>query len=126
MIIIKKKIITSFVLLSIILLTGCSKFSNVDGFHLMRLEDFHEDFENPSRYSVSLKDNKDKVFVYTPDIGEKVSEMKEQKYDLEEVKVTDEEIVIIIEGKEHYFTRLSSSIVEDKNNIQYEYVIEKE
>ena len=46
------------------------------------------------------------------------------EYELENANVTDEEIIIQFNGEEHHFERVSESVAENEDGIQYQYNLE--
>ena len=116
-----KKILSFIVLL---FLTGCaleneSSQDEVPNFTLQELGVIPlEDEENPTLYRVA----EGEVTIFRNDVMDvAVIGQSEETYELEDVVITEDEIIVTYEGEEDRFKWLSSSVVENENKIQYQY-----
>jgi len=114
-------------LAGIFLLTGCALEDETSedflSFTLVEMGTVSaEDEETPVLYIVDPEEAKDQVVIFR---NERVDEMTftetEEQYDLEDVTVTKDEIILTYDGQEDHFKRLSSSVVENEDKVQYEY-----
>ncbi len=123
------KVVITLLVASLLLLTGCAieegRSGNDEGFDSFSLNSIDlkwEDTENPSFYIVAPNEEPDKVIFYKNVLVEEaVQESEEFQYELEEVLVTDEEILIQYEGQEERFERLSQTVAENENGVRYQY-----
>ena len=90
----------------------------------MRIQPDEFDSENPNSYAVDHEDSPGQVQISIPGSGEEIGELNTSKYEIENADVTDKEIVIEFNGEKHEFNRLSESIAETKDGIEYQYISE--
>ena len=103
----KIKLVLLFLILGFFVLIGCSTEEETPSFSLRELA------------SVAL-DNE--VRIYRNEVkSENNFSQKETIYDLDAVSVTEDEIIIEYNGQTEIFERLSSSVVQNEDRIQYEY-----
>src|SRR5690625_3331787 len=115
------KKILSFILL--LFLTGCaleneSSQDEVPNFTLQELGVIPlEDEENPTLYRVA----EGEVTIFRNDVMDvAVIGQSEETYELENVVITEDEIIVTYESEEDSFEWLSSSVVDNENKIQYQ------
>ncbi len=116
------KILLFFSLGSLVM-AGCSTEEAFESFTLSDIGTVSlDDAETPIRYMVSPSRAEDQVIILR---NERANEMEiginEETYDLEKVTVTDKEIVIEYEGQTETFERLSESVVQNEDRVQYQY-----
>lgn len=116
----------SILIVGFFIFTGCaineeSNEMNVEVFSLRELMPGLNEDEDPTLYLVAPEEEPDKVGIYTSVMVNGVGESIEEIYDLEGVTVTDDEIIIQYEGQKDHFERLSESVAENENSIQYHY-----
>lgn len=98
-------------------LSACS--SSYESFSLMNITRTESDFENPYLFIVAPREEKNKVTIYYNDPDENIGGTKEVKQELEDVEVTDTNIVIETTEETFTFERISDSVAVGKNDIQY-------
>ena len=120
-----KKIIVRLAVLMVglFLLTGCSTEEVTPSFILRELAAVQwDDEETPVNYTVNPKEARDQIYIYKNEmISPTVFGQSEESFSLDKATVTDDEITIEYDGKIETFERLSSSVVQNEDRIQYEY-----
>ena len=119
----KIKLVLMFLILGFFVLIGCSTEEVTPSFTLQELASVQlNDEETPTMYVVNPDKMRNQMIVYRNEIiNETAFGKTETIYDLENVTVIDDEIVIEYDGKTETFERLSSSVVQNEDRIQYEY-----
>lgn len=120
--------------MGIFILSGCAveNESAEEGFDSFILQSISGevdlfDTEIPTLYNVAPETDKEKVQIMMNLPEDEVTHGTEQlEYDLEEVTVTGEEIVIQYDGKEEVFERLSGTVAENEDGVQYQYFAKEE
>lgn len=120
----KIKILLMTLALGLLVLVGCTNEAEMPSFLLNELGTISlEDTETPIRYDINQNRAQDQVIISR---NEEVSpynfSRSEEIYDLEDVTVTEEEIIIEYEGQVETFIRLSESVVEAANKVRYQYI----
>ena len=120
-----KKIIVRLAVLMVglFLLTGCSTEEVTPSFILRELAAVQcDDEETPVTYTVNPEEARDHIYIYKNEmISPTVFGQSEESFSLDKATVTDDEITIEYDGKIETFERLSSSVVQNEDRIQYEY-----
>lgn len=116
------KLFTVF-FISLFILVGCAT-EEVESFSLHALLDVHhEDEETPKIYIVNHEEAKDQVILLKNEwVSEFETKTIEERYDLENATVTEDEITIEYDGQVETFKRLSESVAENEDKFQYEYI----
>lgn len=107
------------------ILVGCAAEEEFASFSLNAFSGMDStDEETPNTYIVNHPEAKDQIVILR---NEKISAVEfgiaEERFDLENVSVTDEEITIEYDGQVDTFSRLSESVVENEEGIWYEYFV---
>lgn len=122
------KLLFTLGIIGLFFLVGCNNLnetnSNTESFTLSRIEPMESDAENPELYIVAPEEDQDKVILFVPVLGENIGTSDKIEYELENVTVTDAEIIIQFNEEEHNFARLSESIAENEVGVQYQYRLE--
>lgn len=120
----KIKLVLTFFILGLFALVGCSTEEATPSFILLELMSVQwDDEETPITYIVNPDEARDKIIIYRNEmISETIFDRTEETYNLDAVTVTDDEIVIEYDGKTETFERLSSSVVQNEERQQYEYI----
>lgn len=113
----------SILIVGLFVLTGCGGEEEFESFSLHVTSDMDpNDEETPASYTVNHPEAKDQVVLIR---SEKISPTKfdrsEERFDLENVTVTDEEITIEYDGQTETFSRLSESVAENEDGVWYQY-----
>ena len=120
-----KKIIVRLAVLMVglFLLTGCSTEEVTPSFILRELAAVQwDDEETPVTYTVNPKEARDQIYIYKNEmISPTVFGQSEESFSLDKATVTDDEITIEYDGKIETFERLTPSVVQNEDRIQYEY-----
>ena len=120
-----KKIIVRLAVLMVglFLLTGCSTEEVTPSFILREMAAVQwDDEETPVTYTVNPDEARDHIYIYKNEmISPTVFGQSEESFSLDKATVTDDEITIEYDGKIETFERLSSSVVQNEDRIQYEY-----
>ena len=119
----KIKLVLLFLILGFFVLIGCSTEEVTPSFSLRELASVALDNEEiPVMYIVNTDGTKNEVRIYRNEVkSENNFSQKETIYDLDAVSVTEDEIIIEYNGQTEIFERLSSSVVQNEDRIQYEY-----
>ena len=120
----KIKLVLLFLILGVFVLIGCSTEEVTPSFSLRELASVALDNEDiPVMYIVNTDGTKNEVRIYRNEVkSENNFSQKETIYDLDAVSVTEDEIIIEYNGQTEIFERLSSSVVQNEDRIQYEYL----
>lgn len=117
-----KYIVVIFV--GLMVLVGCSAEEEFESFSLTYNGVIDaEDTETPRLYIVNHETASNQVIIIRNEqMGLNVPSGNEEAYDLENVEVSDEEIIIEYEGQIETFKRLSESVVENEDKVRYQYI----
>lgn len=119
----KRKLVFAFLILGLFVLVGCSTEEATPTFTLQELASVQwDDEETPTMYIVNPEMGRDQIIIYQNEqVSDVIFGQKETTYDLENATITDDEIVIEYDGKTKTFERLSSSVVQNEDRLQYQY-----
>lgn len=119
----KKLKIFLFTILLVIM--GCSNAQQIQSFSLNEIPSNARSEEPSLLYLVAPEGDENKVVIFTSTISEtRVEATPPVTYDLENAEVNDEEVIIEFNDQIHVFERLSKSIVEDTEGVQYQFYSE--
>ena len=115
------KVLFAILFMSIFILVGCSTEEATPNFHLSAIWGIEsDDEETPTMYTVNGTNNELTLFK-----NEVISEVEfgftREEHELENATVTDEEITIEYDGQVVSLERVSESVAETENNVQYQY-----
>lgn len=114
---------TSILFLGLLILIGCGNLAE-ENFEYSFFTRIGNDYNTNiiQHYIISPPGYENKLIISYPSDFEAGIEAVYLEYEMDAMEITDEEIILKYEGNEIHFKRLSSSVVEDKNSIWYEYV----
>lgn len=116
--------ILSILILSVLFLLGCE--NSEEEFASFTLQEIGmlklEDTETPRTYIVNSAEAENQVItIKNNEMNEQATSGVTETYDLENATVTEDEITIEYNGRVETFKRLSESVAENDDNIQYQY-----
>lgn len=110
-------------LVALLVLVGCSNEEELPSFFLSEIGSLPlEETETPIHYFVNQPRARDQVIIIRNEVVSPHNySTSEEMYDLDDVTVTDEEIIIEYEGEAATFNRLSESVAENEDKVRYQY-----
>ncbi len=109
-------------LIGLLMLVGCTAEEELPSFTLQELSvaNFTEDI--PAIYLVNSKNAPNQITIMKNEMVNEIDFVQtEEKYPLENVELTEDEIVLEYNNQVDRFNRLSETIAEDENNNRYQY-----
>lgn len=109
-------------LIGLLMLVGCTAEEELPSFTLQELSgaNFTEDI--PAIYLVNSKNDPNQITIMKNEMVNEIDFVQtEEKYPLENVELTEDEIVLEYNNQVDRFNRLSETIAEDENNNRYQY-----
>ena len=109
-------------LIGLLMLVGCTAEEELPSFTLQELSgaNFTEDI--PAIYLVNSKNAPNQITIMKNEMVNEIDFVQtEEKYPLENVELTEDEVVLEYNNQVDRFNRLSETIAEDENNNRYQY-----
>ena len=109
-------------LIGLLILVGCTAEEELPSFTLQELSgaNFTEDI--PAIYLVNSKNAPNQITIMKNEMVNEIDFVQtEEKYPLENVELTEDEIVLEYNNQVDRFNRLSETIADDENNNRYQY-----
>lgn len=112
-----------FFSLGLLVMVGCSTEEAFESFSLEYVGILDgEDTETPYLYVVNLETAENRLAIFRNEIVDATTlSTGVEEFELDNVTVTDDEIVIEYDGQVETFERLSESVVRNEDNVQYQY-----
>lgn len=121
----KWKVLVGFLMVSVFVLTGCADENEATAsFYLDEISGItSDDDETPYMYMVNPSYDENQVIVFRERVTmDRNAARAEEMYELDSATITDDEIVIEYNGKKETFKRLSESVAENEDKVQYQLI----
>lgn len=115
--------VLSIFILSTLFLLGCG--NNDEEFESFTLQELGmlplEDTETPTLYIVNADEAENQVTIFKNEVIDIGYSSVQEVYEIDNILVTEDEITIEYNGQVETFTRLSGTVAENDDKVQYQY-----